>query len=234
MKSARRIVREAAGLTIEALLRHGVRVPDDILERLLREAVNEVLREYRDQLTNFVYETLNGHMTVVDFRRSHKALIRTMAMDAFSEGMREGGIADPKSWMDDYERESVKAWINDQVSYVDNFADAVAAAKSADERKAILARVDLWVDALRSLGTQGEMSAKGNLPGTWEYDPNKEHCKAHDGRVSCAWLNGQRHRLKWFLGKGYIPQEKGSQTLGCGGWRCGCKIEGDDGRVLAP
>jgi hypothetical protein len=230
----RKVIRDVLGLTVHYLLLAHIYPPAEVWEVLMREAVNEVLHEYHDQLTNFVYETLNGHMTVIDFRRSHKALIRMMAMDAFSEGMREGGIADPQSWMDDYERESVKAWIADQVGYVDNFADAVAAAKSADERKAIIARVDLWVDALRSLGTQGEMSAKGNLPGTWEYDPNKEHCQAHDGRVSCAWLNGQRHRLKWFLSKGYIPQQKGSLTLGCGGWQCGCKIAGDDGRVLAP
>ena len=228
MKSVQRIMREVAGLTAEALLRRGIRIPGDIWARLVRESVNEVLREYRDQLTNFVYETLNGHMTVIDFRRSHKGLIRALAMDAFAEGMREGGIADPKSWMDDYERESVQAWISDQVSYVDNFADAVAAAKSAEERKAILARVDLWVDALRSLGTQGEMSAKGNLPGMWKWMEGKEHCK------TCAWLNGQRHRLKWFLSKDYIPQQKGSEKLACGGWFCGCRILGDDGRVLAP
>lgn len=228
MKSARRIVREVAGLAAEALLKRGIRIPDDIWTRLVREAVNEVLREYRDQLTNFVYETFNGHMTVIDFRRAHKALIRTSAMDAFSEGMREGGIADPLSWMDDYERDDVKAWIVDQVGYVDNFAAAIASAQTKDERRAILTRVDLWVDALRSLGMRGEMSAKGNLPGTWKWMPGKDHCK------TCSWLNGQRHRLKWFVSHGYIPQQKGSETLACGGWACGCEIVDDQRRVLAP
>jgi hypothetical protein len=148
--------------------------------------------------------------------------------------MREGGILDPESWIEADEEAAVAAWIDGQSGFVNEFARAVVAAQTQDERKAILDRVELWVDTLRSLGTQGEMSAKKNLPGTWKFDPGKEHCKAHDGRVSCAWLNGQRHRLKWFLSKGYIPQEKGSRTLGCGGWKCGCKIVGDDGRVLAP
>ena len=224
----RKAIRDALGLTVHYLQLAHLQPPAEVWGVLMREAVNEVLREYSDQLTNFVYETLNGHMTMIDFRRSHKALIRAVAMDAFSEGMREGGIADPKSWMDDYERESVQTWITDQVSYVDNFAGAVAAVKSTEERKAILARVDSWVDALRSLGLQGEMSAKGNLPGTWEWTEGKEHCE------TCKWLNRQRHRLKWFLSHGYIPQQKGSETLTCGGWSCGCKILGDDGRVLAP
>ena len=51
---------------------------------------------------------------------------------------------------------------------------------------------------------------------------------------TCADLNGQKHPLKWYREEGYIPQEAGSVTLDCGGWKCQCRVLGPDGEQLLP
>ncbi len=98
-------------------------------------------------------------------------------------------------------------------------------------RAEVTRRVGMWGGSLAVARLAG-IKAGGDKRGvevyaTWKYDPTKEHCEAHDGRVSCEWLNGQRHPLSWYFEHDYIPRQAGSKTLGCGGWECGCRLELD-------
>ena len=131
-----------------------------------------------------------------------KRLIRSAAPDAYAEGLREGGIIPPE--FDEEDTQAVKDWISSQLPFVNGFAgDVVAAAGDADAKRAILARIDMWVAALEALAAIALANARKNAMGTWKLGPT-EHCK------TCAWLSEQRHRLKWFLRYGYIPREVGS------------------------
>lgn len=185
----------------------------------IRRSVSEVTRTYRDALTNWVYETMGGRMTAIDLRRAHKALIRSIAQDAYFEGMRQGGIQNPQDEVDDTDMARIKEWIATQASYADGFAKAVGEVAGDNAKRAeVLSRVEMWCDSVSALGTQGEMSAKSNRPGIWHLGNTVEHC------TTCAGLDGKRHRVNWFLSHGYIPRQPGSNVLECGGWNCQCFI----------
>lgn len=196
---------------------------------LVLRTVKEVTTEYDVQLTKFVNMAFDGDMNALDLARAHRALIRTLGPRAFAEGMREGGVNpdDSQDGLDSEDQDAIDEWVTEQVGYVRDFAKAAVEANGdTTKRIDVLARVLKWIDAMRSLGAVGKMSALKNAMGTWGLGQTEEHCR------ECNWLNGQRHRLKWFRSKGYVPREPGSDTLTCGGWNCDCKILGDDGRRL--
>ena len=119
-------------------------------------------------------------------------------------------------------REQIDGWVATQLPYVRDFADAVVAARGdRAAQQQIEARIGLWVEALRILGQVAKASADANAMGTWVFG-DTVHC------ADCAKLNGQRHRVKWFIQKGWIPREPGA-PMECGGWNCECKIVSDDG-----
>jgi hypothetical protein len=190
------------------------------------KSVNEVLREYDDTLTRFAFDVLRGG-SAVDFRRSHKALLRSLALAAYVEGLREGGVSQDE--MDDDDHAAVRAWVDGQVAHVNDFATWLAGGEprnSEDKRRQLADRVALWVQALENLGGLGRASAQKNMMCEWRVG-DAEHC------ATCLELNGQRHRLKWFTSKGYIPREVGSDTLDCGGYNCQCSLVNDKGeRIL--
>lgn len=189
-------------------------IADEIVnERLARLAVSvktigQVTKKYADELTNAVYDVWNGNSDPVDFRRAHKALIREYAPQAYEEGVREGGIdeldEDDKAVMN----EAVSDWTSEQVKYVNDFAAAIAEArKDKDKRPAILDRIDMWVDSLRSLGDSGRAYAMSNVKATWQLGDRQNHTP------DCVALSKRpAHRVSWWTERGYQPPIH----LGCG------------------
>ena len=179
----------------------------------IRRSVNEVVTNYRDRLTRWVYEAMTGKMDVTDLRRAHKALIRSTARDAYFEGMREGGVASPADDATDKDAAAIKEWVTAQVGHVDGFAQAaVDVFNDESKRPAVLSRVDLWADSVSGLGNTGLLSAKSDRPAVWHLGPTETHCS------ECAALDGKRHRVSWFLNKGYLPHTPPNAQLGCDGW----------------
>jgi len=193
------------------------------------KTISQITREYEDALDRFVRDVLQRGGGEVDFRRSHKALIRSVAPRAYVEGMREAGGSEDD--LDDDDQAVIETWTDEQVGYVDAFASDIRAASLSDAPEdaavSILARVPVWVKSLEILGALGKASFLENRPGTWQYGDTK-HCG------TCLKLNGQRHRLKWFTSRGYIPRQPGSETLDCKGFKCQCRIVDDNGEQLLP
>jgi hypothetical protein len=183
-----------------------------ILQEIQR-SVSEVVRTYRDALTNWVYETMGGRMTAIDLRRAHKALVRSVAQDAYFEGMREGGILSPADEATDKDFANIKEWIAGQISFVDDFAKAVGdVAGDGTKRAGIINRLELWIGSVSNLGQAGFLSAKSDRPAIWHLGPTETHCD------QCAALDGKRHRVSWFLNHGYLPHTPPNPQLGCDGW----------------
>jgi hypothetical protein len=190
------------------------------------KSVDEIVAEYDNTLTANVRRGFRGQTDERELAAAHRDMIRAFAPQAYYEGLRQGGVEQDEA--DDDDRATIKDWIGEQLSHVRGFAEAVMDAKRDKAlQDAVYARLDQWLRALQSLGNLGYASAQKNAMGIWEYGAT-EHC------ATCAQLNGKRHRLKWYLQKGYIPREPGSQTLDCGGWECQCQIIADNGRVLLP
>ena len=76
---------------------------------------------------------------------------------------------------------------------------------------------------MRNLGDLGKASAKSNQPLTWRLGKTEEHCD------TCAKLDGQTHRLKWYTARDYMPKKPGA-AMDCGGWNCDCGLFDKDGK----
>lgn len=187
--------------------------------------IAQVVTTYRDQLTNFVYETLNGSMDATDMRRAHTALVRTLGPNAYVEGLREGGI--PAEELDAADKQAITEWVTGQLAHVNGFAADTEAARGDDgKRTQILARLDLWIESMRVIGSQGLMSASKNAMGTWKLGATEVHCR------TCNGLHGKRHRLSWYASRGLVPRKPGNESLECKGYACLCGIYDDKGNRL--
>lgn len=210
------------------------------LQVLLLDAVTVVIpaaksvgTQYQTRLDTLV---ANGKDKAAN-ERELTALLAFIAYLAFYEGMRAGGVNDPEKELSASEQLLITAWIAGQAAYIPGLAQAIAEyhampASSPDEevakekaKDALDERVTLWVASLVVMFAKGYASAQADKMGTWRYGPT-EHCE------TCLRLDGQRHRLSWFVSHGYIPREPGSEMLDCKGYNCKCEIVGDDGKRL--
>lgn len=199
-------------------------------EQVTLKTIGQVVAQYDDQLTNAVYDVWNGHSSAVDLRRAHKAMLKQFAPLIYFEGMREGGIKEDEIDEEDQAAadEAVSDWLSKQVEFVNAFAKDVEAVRgNKDERPKILDRVGMWVDSLRSLGDLGKAYALKNERGQWTLGETEQHCD------TCLKLSKMKpHRVSWFVERGYIPRQNGSDTLDCGGWKCDCSVVGKNGNQL--
>jgi HK97 family phage portal protein len=74
------------------------------------------------------------------------------------------------------------------------------------EREKVLKRLDLWMQSLRTIYSQGQLAGKRNQMLLWEADLTAENCR------SCRALHGQIHRASSYDQYGLYP---GSSTLEC-------------------
>lgn len=220
-------------MTARARLAALLDAAEQMLARGAQKAVVGAVREYETRLTEFVRRGLSGFYSQKEFATRHTVLINELALTAFYEGMKAGGIDAPEEEITDEESASVDEWLNEQISHIAEFALAISdAAKAKGEEKqpaqdAIDDRVRLWVRAMETLQALGQAAAQKNMMVTWRYG-DTEHCER------CNWLDGKRRRWKWFTDNGYIPQEPGSDTLDCHGYNCQCKLVDDKGKQVMP
>jgi hypothetical protein len=136
-----------------------------------------------------------------------------VAQDAYFEGMREGGIQSPADEATDKDFAKIKEWIAGQTSFADDFAKAVGdVAGDGTKRANVLNRLEMWINSVSGLGQAGYLSAKSDRPAIWHLGPTVTHCE------QCASLDGKRHRVSWFLNRGYLPHTPGNEVLGCRGF----------------
>jgi len=199
------------------------------------DGIDEMVQGYIDDLTRNFLDVLDADLSVPAAARSHRLSIGLLAERAYDAGMTEGG-ADPDE-KDDTDETAITDWETEQNSHVaDLWADVKQLRKdkpdlSKDEYNArhltINDRLAQWGESLRNLWSLAKANAQRNLSVIWHVG-DTEHC------VTCKGLDGQQHRLKWFLDKGYIPQENGSDTLDCNGFNCQCHLDDLKGNQVMP
>jgi hypothetical protein len=191
------------------------------------KSVNEVLREYDATLTRFCFDVLRGG-DAIDFRRSHKALIRALALEAYVEGLREGGVDEEP---DDDDRATVRDWVSGQVAHVNDFAAWLAEGdprNTEDKRRQLADRVALWVESLEQLGNMGRAAALGNPMLEMVGDDGEESCQ------DCQEHKGKRMRLKTWQARGLVPGVIGNKNYECGGFRCQHYLADSKGNRVLP
>lgn len=190
------------------------------------KTIGQIVKRYDDQLQRLVRDTFRTG-DAVDMRRAHRAMMKDMGRSVYTEGMREGGINEPDdediATLDD----ALDEWTSGQFEHVNQFAkDAAAAKKDTTKREGVLARVELWVAALRNFGEAGKLYALGNIPLTFGGDDGEESCD------DCQRYKGQRHRRDWWAKRGLLERD-GNPNYECGRWpACHHSFKDDSGKVI--
>jgi hypothetical protein len=87
------------------------------------------------------------------------------------------------------------------------------------------ARADSYANTLRQIHNEAEVRVRDNVMVTFDGDDGKESCK------DCKKLKGQRHKLSWFVSRGYVPPHGHGLECAPGG-HCEHYLVDDKGNVI--
>lgn len=166
-----------------------------------------------------------------DIRETKYGALRAMVESyGATADLASGGSLSPKDL----------AFFNVEVSaerdYIESLFGDLKVQREKGDKTLPAARLELYARSLDALyfelGARVTAGPGGGGPqvvmGTWQLGETENHCQ---GVGSCSWLDGQKHRLAWYLLKNYIPGKPGAAQV-CGGWACGCRLVGDDGNDI--
>lgn len=199
----------------------------DWSSRFRDKSINQMVLEYRNQLDEWIDQALRHRINIIDMRRQHKALIRSIAPRVVQEGLDEGGIDEPDSDDEEFIDELIGDWLASQIPHVDPFA------KDAYNGVSDLGgRLQAWTDAVRELGAKAKLYALGNISLTFKRDPRQKRSK--EPCAECIKYEGKRHRYSWWNERGLLDRN-GNDHFGCGRWEhCFHHFYNDKNEVIYP
>jgi hypothetical protein len=173
------------------------------------KSVNEVLREYRDTLENYVVDAANGNISAAKIAREMRKDVIDFADRVYDEALAE--VEGERSKIDEI---AIRDWILSQTPHIFDFADSAVAVNklTGDERTsardAMLDRCDLWVDSLNTLAQNAEVNAKGDPVLVFDGDDGDESCE------TCDKYKGQKHKKSWWEERGLLARP--NELFKCG------------------
>jgi hypothetical protein len=175
--------------------------------------------EYATTLYSIMDDYANSERPVTSFRNRYARAANDAMNLAVVAGWSDGGADGPIP-------SELQSWVNGRIDqerdYIsDMFRDLRELRKTAtpDElANFIHARAEGYTGSLEGVYLQGKAYAMGERPGRWEFGATEEHCD------TCSSLAGTVHPVSWYRDHGFIPRQRGSTTLACGGWRCDCRV----------
>lgn len=192
--------------------------------------IGSIQSEYEGKLLDYMTDYLKSSRSVTIDKNKFNRAINDGFTFAFVAGWSDAGASKLT--------DEAQAWLNGRIEQEIQFVSPLFAdLKALRDDPEIPLEVKIqsaeqhaaaYANTLIGVYAEGKMQGDPERDGEWEYG-DTDHCD------TCADLNGQVHPLSWFLDNGYIPQEAGSPTLDCGGWRCKCKIKDPKtGKQLIP
>jgi hypothetical protein len=181
--------------------------------------------DYHDAITEILTGYFENGGSITSPRNEFKRAMSDAFVNAFEAGWVDGGQELP---LDDEALEWLAARQSEEFGFIDSLfqeAKELRREEEFDYFSWITARADRYTSTVLSVYNSAVMLAGKKVMGTWRLGNTEKHCK------DCLKLDGQRHKLSWFLGRGYVPRKPGSATE-CGGYNCDCSIEDDDGNEL--
>jgi len=194
---------------------------DLIIEFNPGQDIDSVKAEYEGKLYDYMAEYLQSSRSVVIDRNKFNRAINDGFTFAFIAGWADAGASELT--------EEAQAWLNgrisEEIAFVAPLFDDLKALRNdeeiplADKLQSAQMHAAAYTNTLTGVYAMGKMMGEPERDGTWELGATEEHCD------TCSMLDGKTHPLSWFIKQGYIPQQAGSTTLDCGGWRCDCRIK---------
>ena len=182
--------------------------------------IDSVKAEYEDKLNAAMSDYLQSDQPITSFRNVFRRAVNDGFTFAFVAGWADAGASalttEAQSWLNGRIEEEIK-FANTLFTDLKALRDDKEIPMSAKLEAAAM-HAAAYTNTLTGVYAQGKMMGEPERDGRWELGATEEHCE------TCSMLNGKTHPLSWYLKNGYIPQEAGSNTLACGGWRCDCRI----------
>ena len=206
-------------------------ISSDLQDIFIFKSVEYWLKFYTGQDIASIEDEYNTKLYGVmdDYTQTDRPI--TAFKNAFKRVVYEGFFAAAKSgWIDGGAKgsisEDVTSYVNARFERETQFIDELfkelkekRKTGTADEVAGyIKARADGYTGTLDGVYVYAKMAAQKERIGIWRYGDTVAHCQ------TCSDLEGEKHPLSWFIDNGYIPRQRGSTTLECGGWHCECEI----------
>lgn len=195
--------------------------PTALFEFSPGQSLPDVQSEYQDKLYQAMADYLQSDRPITSFRNEFGRAVNDGFTFAFVAGWADAGASGPLT-------DAAQAWLNDRISQEVTFAAGLFAdlkalraddsIQMADKLSAAQVHAEAYTNTLTGVYAQGKMMGQPERDGVWNYGDTVQHCE------TCASLHGQTHPLSWYIEHDYIPQQAGSATLECGGWKCQCTI----------
>lgn len=180
----------------------------------------------RDRLYDAVYNAvegfLNSNAQAGTYSRPMTTALAQAYIDAGDAAYQDGGGSLP---LDDETAAWARAELDAQFGFADSLFETLRALRREgdfDAAAEATARAENYTRTLDGFYNAVKLRGAGNAMLTWRLGETEKHCK------DCLRLDGGRHRAPWYISHGYFPRKPGSNTE-CGGWRCDCMLEDDQG-----
>lgn len=217
-------------------------VAKEVKKNIAHKSIGDYGAEFEKKLQALIKSYVAGKINKATLSNTMLKLIRSRAEKVYTEGMYEVGeydsLTDAQDALTPEDVKFIDDWEKKQSEFAKKFINDVVAVLllSGDDRdKAINSlnqRTALWRKSLEGFGEAGKMNELQDEIGIWELGDTEEHCQDGDG-YGCLQLNGQAHRMSWYLIHGLTPGTPGSKTT-CGGYNCKCKIRSKrTGKIIA-
>jgi hypothetical protein len=180
---------------------------------------------YFGEVFDAVYDYLVSDRPVTSFRASmQRAMVQAFG-GTVDLAYADGGGELPLD-------EDTLAWYNEQVSaemghIEDLFNRLKAEWENIDPAAEAEARATGYVYRLDALYAEAKMRGGKNKILYWHLGRTEKHCR------TCASLDGQGHKISWYIDHNYIPR-KPYASMECGGFRCDCTLTDKNGNEYTP
>ena len=173
-----------------------------------------------------VYDVVEGYLSSTQYAPGPRLSMSTALSQAYLETLdaayQDGGgelpvDADTAAW--------ARGVIDAQFGFIDELFENMRQLRKEGETDPAAyanARADAYASALDGFYTEAKMYGSKNVMLTWRLGATEKHCK------TCASLDGQSHKISWYIDRDYIPR-KPAAGMECGGWNCDCTLTDKNG-----
>ncbi len=181
--------------------------------------------EMSGEIHDAVYDYLTGSGNVTTYRAAMVLAISQAYVEAADIAYQDGGGELP---LDDDTATWARGQLDAQLSFVDGLFESLRELRKEDDVNAAaeaLGRANGYASALDGYYNEALLRGSKNQTVTWVLGSTEKHCK------TCAGLDGQRHRISWFIDRDYIPRKNGA-AMECRGYNCDCRMVDKDGNEV--
>ena len=179
---------------------------------------------YHDAITQAVIDYFEGG-GVAASRNEFKRATTEAFGEAFEAGWIDGGGELP------FDGEAL-SWFNARLEQEFGFIEALFEEmkelrkdKEFDYFAWASARADGYTRTLTEVHNEAQVRVRDNVMVTFDGDDGKESCK------DCKKLKGQRHKLSWFVSRGFVPPHGANLECAPGG-HCEHYLRTDKGEII--